>query len=109
MRVFVDGNLSRVCYVSEDRTIFKTIQLLTTHSNNESEYMAVIAALEDIPGPVEIVSDSQLIVRQLNFEYDIKKEHLRKLAVRVHEQCEGREVIFTWVPRQENLAGRFLG
>lgn len=51
------------------------------HTNNESEYRAMIEALvyahEDDSNQYEILTDSQLVVKQLNGEWQVKSEKLR--------------------------------
>jgi ribonuclease HI len=77
-------------------------------TNNVAEYTAAIRALEWLvreryAGDVEVVGDSQLVVRQMTGEYQVEAEHLRayhdwlvQLARRF------RSVEFRWVPREEN-------
>jgi probable phosphoglycerate mutase len=53
-------------------------------TNNVAEYSALIAglqaALEREVGEVEVVSDSELLVKQMRGEYKVKNEALRELA-----------------------------
>lgn len=113
MKIFTDGSgkTGRYAYVVDDPEkrrvkIFRKEGL----TNNEAEYMAVTQALKENPGEdVEIFSDSELIVKQLNHENAIKEERMRRLAEEVWKLCEGRKVSFTWVPREANKAGKVLG
>jgi len=78
-------------------------------TNNVAEYVGAIRALEylrslEYSGDVVIEGDSQLVVRQMNGEYEVRAEHLKayhdwleKLAGLFHK------VEFRWVPREENL------
>ncbi len=88
-------------------------------TNNEAEYRAVIAALEEAISlgarHVDIKSDSELVVRQLNGEYRVKKQNLKPLYQRV-KQLQGLLAGFTitHVPRWLNaeadkLASMALG
>ena len=54
-------------------------------TNNVAEYSALIAGLEKARelgvGEVEVVSDSELMVKQMRGEYRVKNEALRELSV----------------------------
>ncbi len=83
-------------------------------TNNEAEYRAAIAALERASeltnGPVEHLSDSQLMVRQLNGRYRVKQPHLRKLFDQVLELDKAFEhVTHRHVPREHKLIARVDG
>ena len=107
MKVWVDGNPWKIAIVTENgRSLVHA--LLKEHTNNESEYIAVIAALNEELGDLEIISDSQLVINQLNCLWKIKEERLRELAVKVWRLAEGRQVIFSW-RKGDNPAGRILG
>jgi ribonuclease HI len=110
MKIFVDGSgkSGKFCYIIEGRP--PKIQKECGITNNQAEYMAIIAALQDVKEKdIEIYSDSQLAVRQLTYEYSIKDDHLRELANKVWHLCEGRNVKFCWIPRSKNKAGKVLG
>ena len=109
MRVFVDGNPHEVCCVADGKISRAPID--STNTNNMAEYRAVLFGLYMHPEATKVCSDSQLVVRQLNGEYKISKEHLRKLAEKVHKQVEklGHSVSFSWVSREGNPAGEVLG
>ncbi|HII76023.1 MAG TPA: ribonuclease HI family protein [Methanolinea sp.] len=67
----------------EGRLLAKEALVLGTRTNNEAEYHAVIEALRKAGSfasrNVVIYSDSQLVVRQLRGEYQVRKPHLREL------------------------------
>ena len=87
-------------------------------SNNVAEYMAVAAALtwflpyasvNDHPpdGELEILSDSQLVVNQLNGEWRVRHSNVKPIAAVTHLLIEqlnqlGWVVKATWIPREEN-------
>jgi ribonuclease H / adenosylcobalamin/alpha-ribazole phosphatase len=83
-------------------------------TNNVAEYSALIAGLEkaiELALPVvEVVSDSQLMVKQMTGEYKVKNEALRDLwvdAARLARKIPS--VSYTWVRREHNeLADRLL-
>lgn len=77
-------------------------------TNNVAEYVGAIRALEYLigrgyHGAVVVVGDSQLVVRQMTGEYEVKAEHLRPYHDHL-ASLSGRlgEVRFVWVPREEN-------
>ena len=82
-------------------------------TNNQAEYMAIIAALKkfvDSDDEVIIFSDSKNTISQLNHDFAINNEQLRKLA----QEAWGligkfSNLTLTWIPRKENLAGKMLG
>ena len=76
-------------------------------TNNQAEYRALIAALEKAISlearRVDIRLDSELVVRQVEGRYKVKKATLRPLYLRVGEllgQLEG--FTLTHVPREQN-------
>ena len=82
-------------------------------TNNQAEYMAIIAALKkyvDSEEEILIYSDSKNTVKQLNHEYAINNEQLRNLA-REAWLVIGKipKLTISWIPRNENLAGIMLG
>jgi len=68
---------------SDDQAIFEAGFYLGTGTNNFAEYSGLIRALEKAqdfkPDAVEVYSDSQLMVRQINGEYRVKSADLRPL------------------------------
>ena len=82
-------------------------------TNNEAEYLAIIAALKkfvDTEDDVTIFSDSKNTVSQLNHEFAINKEELRTLAREAWILIpKFSQLKLQWIPRSENLAGKMLG
>ena len=82
-------------------------------TNNQAEYRAVIAALEKAvrlgARHVELNSDSELVVRQVNGEYRVKKAALKPLYQRV-KQLQGRLDSFAInrIPREQNTEAHRL-
>ena len=76
-------------------------------TNNQAEYRAIIAALEKASGlgvnQVEIRSDSELIVRQINGQYRVKNADLKPLYLKV-KQLQSRMTTFSisHIPREQN-------
>lgn len=82
--------------------------------NNEAEYHGLLLGLElakktigkEKVKTVEIEArlDSELVVRQLNGQYQIKEERLQKLFMQIHNaRVETfRHLTFTHIPRAQN-------
>jgi len=109
VNLYCDGGLDKVCYVFEDCAPV-VIDLPSETTNNTSEYLAVIRGLEAALRlhwkDLTVLSDSQLVVRQLSGEYKIKKPHLAKLNTKVKALAkEFNTLEFCWIPREKNLAG----
>jgi len=76
-------------------------------TNNVAEYSALIAGLEKAielgVDEVEVVSDSELLVKQMRGEYKVKNDALRALHGEASELAEGLEkVAYTAVRRAHN-------
>ena len=89
-------------------------------TNNQAEYMTLIAGLRSIlfdcralgidplETTLEVFSDSQLVVNQVNGRWKMKNAELRKLqaeATKLLGQCRSWEL--SWHPRSESV--RILG
>ncbi len=76
-------------------------------TNNVAEYSALIAGLERAAElaltDVEVVSDSELMVKQMRGEYKVKNEALRELSVRAGRLARDvGSVAYTAVRREHN-------
>ena len=76
-------------------------------SNNMAEYMALLKALEIARTlgmmKLRIFSDSELLVKQINREYQITKPWLQGAAADVWKQIDNLDDFqLTWIPRDEN-------
>jgi ribonuclease HI len=64
-------------------------EYLGHQTNNFAEYQALIAALEyavqQAPKALKVISDSELLVRQINGIYKVKNPTLRDLHARAHQ------------------------
>jgi len=82
-------------------------------SNNEAEYLAIITALNNVvnkDSQIVILSDSQLVVNQINHKYGINNEKLRRLATQVWViEKKFDKIELQWLRRSENKAGKLLG
>ena len=95
-------------FAHEDRGL--AVRPYAAHAtNNVAEYVAAIRALEWLrgegySGPVEVVGDSELVVRQMLGEYEVRAEHLKAYKARLEQLAhEFRSVEFRWVPREQNV------
>lgn len=77
-------------------------------TNNQAEYSAVILGLQecvrrDVPN-LEICGDSELVIRQLTGEYNVKNKKLKSLNKKAKEQISSLRAIpiLKWIPREEN-------
>ena len=77
-------------------------------TNNQAEYRAIIAALEEAirlgAKQVDIKTDSELVVKQINGEYRVKKATLKPLYQQV-KQLQGllKGFTITHILRQQNI------
>ena len=77
-------------------------------TNNVAEYVGAIRALEQLrsvgySGPVVLEGDSQLVIRQMTGEYEVRTEHLKAYHGWLRRLADGfAKVEFRWVPREEN-------
>jgi len=87
----------------------------SAHStNNVAEYVGAIRALEHLrsdgyTGDLIVEGDSQLVIRQMSGEYEVRAAHLKAYHDRLAQLAATfREVEFRWVPREENVAADAL-
>jgi ribonuclease HI len=64
-------------------TVYESSRTLGVHTNNEAEYLAIIAALQYLrevrAKEADFYLDSELVVRQLNGRYKVKEPRLQSL------------------------------
>lgn len=88
-------------------------EYIGTATNNVAEYSAVIAALRKLKtligtdkskdAVVEIRTDSELLVKQVNGEYKVKEESLQDLFMELWNlRMDFGKTIFTHVFREQN-------
>ena len=92
----------------QGRLITTISQPIGRATNNQAEYRAIIAALEKAirlgAKRVELKSDSELVVKQINGEYRVKKAALKPLYQQV-KQLQGllENFTITHILRQQNI------
>jgi ribonuclease HI len=77
-------------------------------TNNVAEYTAAIRALEWLKekgysGPVRVMGDSQLVIRQVQGQYRVKAPHLQQYHDHLlHIARHFEQVDWAWIPREAN-------
>jgi ribonuclease HI len=82
-------------------------------TNNEAEYSAVIFALKKFKSlfgksiaetsEVEVRSDSELLVKQMNGEYKLSDEKIQKFFIEIwNMKIDFKNVKFKHIPREKN-------
>ena len=96
-----------------NKTIFSFAENVGDCTNNEAEYLALIRGIELCVQHkilhVNIFSDSELIVRQINGEYKVKNQRMIKLHSKVLDLCS---LLTQWsvshVMREKNMEADIL-
>jgi ribonuclease HI len=122
-RLFTDGGArgnpgpAAFAYVleAENRTVLDARgEAIGVATNNVAEYRALLAGLEAALGAgvteLDVVSDSELLVKQMRGEYRVKNAALRELSVAAARVArEIGDVRYTAVRREHNeLADRLV-
>ena len=99
---------------NEQGSVLKEIsEYIGEKTNNEAEYRAPIAALKKLKSligkaeakksEVQVVSDSELLVKQMNGEYKIENENMQKFFLELWNlKLDFAKVTFQSVPRAQN-------
>ena len=109
------GAIGVVIQNQQGETIATISRSVGTVTNNQAEYMAVIAALEKALSlgynDVEMRADSELIVRQINGRYKVRNTALKPLYQKVVElQSQFKSFTISHIPRYLNKeADRLAG
>ncbi|MFB6310705.1 MAG: ribonuclease HI [Salinirussus sp.] len=93
--------------VTADGVVAEGGERIGETTNNRAEYEALIRGLEVATArgfdTVELRGDSELIIKQVTGEYDVKNPELRERRVRVHELLgEFDEWSIAHLPREAN-------
>lgn len=91
----------------QGRLITTIAQPIGQATNNQAEYKAIITALEKAirlgANQVDIYSDSEFVVRQINGQYRVKNASLQALYHQVKQlQSQLGGFTITHIPRQQN-------
>lgn len=94
--------------VQSSRILFSDVEYINHATNNVAEYKAIINALnfvkDTFSGEIEINSDSNLAIQQINGKWKINYPHLAKLQKEVLTISKKfKQVRFTHVPRENRF------
>lgn len=124
-KLYFDGNKTpqgTTCtyvIVTEDgqRIAEETISLPQQTTSNQAEYYGVLTGVEKLSQhltkngislqnvSVEVYGDSQLVIKQLEGQYECKDPQLRVLRSKVRDMLSKfQSYTLYWIPREENLA-----
>lgn len=96
-----------VAYDWNGKKLFSEGKSLGIKTNNEAEYMGLIAALNWAINSgnkeIELYSDSQLLVRQMRGEYKVKAANLKKLWLVAKTLAQSLEIKFIDIRRELNI------
>jgi ribonuclease HI len=115
-RIFSDGasrgnpgpsGIGAVIFDAHGKVVHEIARYIGEVTNNVAEYKALIAALEYCEkhklSPVEVLADSQLMIRQLAGEYKVKHENIKPLYQEAQTHLRHLKVTgYKHVPREEN-------
>jgi len=76
-------------------------------TNNVAEYEGLKAAAqwladEGIEDKIVIKGDSELVIKQMKGQYKVSSATSKKYVPEIKKLLEGKDVVFAWVPREEN-------
>ena len=76
-------------------------------TNNVAEYEALMAAAqwlvdEGIEDRILIKGDSELVIKQMKGQYKVSSATSKKYVPEIKRLLQGKDVSFSWVPREEN-------
>ncbi|MDH4262979.1 MAG: ribonuclease HI family protein [Spirochaetia bacterium] len=92
--------------------VFFISEFIGHKTNNEAEYLSIIFALKKLIEKnitkAKIFMDSELVVKQVNGQYKVKKDTLQLLWTQVKELTKHGEFDFTHIPREKNTIADYL-
>lgn len=100
-------------YITKDNSeVERRHAYLGRRTNNQAEYLALALALfyaqilfetnRSAPPSLEIISDSELLVRQMQGEYKVKNNGIKHLHALVADLMQGIDCTFRHVTRDQN-------
>lgn len=101
---------------NQEKTIYSFKECIGKATNNEAEYRAIIKALEILlkskwfkennleDKSVVCRLDSKLVVEQINGNYKIKQEHIKKFMEKINElkKVIKLKIVFVHIKREQN-------
>jgi ribonuclease HI len=99
--------VAAVAYDGSGETLAERSETIGETTNNVAEYRAMLLGIELArelgASEVDLIGDSELIVKQVQGKYKVKQDHLRPLHTKVRDELRGFD---RWsirnVPRLEN-------
>jgi ribonuclease HI len=93
----------------DGHVVAKVGKFLGDSTNNVAEYMGLILGLKRAKAmgikELDVLADSELMVKQLSGEYAVKADHLKPLHLEAEALLKGfAEVTVRHIPREENAA-----
>jgi ribonuclease HI len=91
-----------------DKKVEQRYKHLWEKTNNEAEYLWayywIKRAIELWASEIELYMDSNLVIKQLSWEWKIKKEQLRKINEDIISEIKKANVKikYNWIPREDN-------
>ena len=91
------------------KEIEKRYKYLWIKTNNEAEYLWayfwIKRAIELRATEIDLYMDSNLVIKQLSWDWKIKKDELKKIWQDIQEIVKKTniKVNFTWIPREKNI------
>ncbi len=101
------AGIGAVLYDEDKNIVAQVSQYLGVATNNQAEYLALIAALKKAAelklSDLICYLDSELVVRQLNREYKVKNKDLAPLFLQVYNlSLQFTKISFQHIPREQN-------
>ena len=105
LKIYVDGDsrgnpgpaASAFLFIHNDNIIHEGCDFIGTETNNTAEYRSIINALKVAErfsrGHIQVYSDSNLAVQQINKKWKINYPHLSKMCNQVYMLCEKYEKV----------------
>jgi ribonuclease HI len=76
-------------------------------TSNVAEYEGLKAAVQwiddhEIKGSIEVKGDSQLVIKQMKGEWEVRSKTSQKYVPEISRLLQGKDVRYTWIPREMN-------
>ncbi len=117
-KIYFDGGtaLNAICIYDDDTSSYIIERVDKNLTNNQLEYTALIkAAVYAVKkygnrNAYIFCGDSELIIKQMNGDYVVRKPTLRALRGKIYEALKHVEgtIHYVWEPRDKNKAGIVL-
>ena len=83
------GGIGVVLQDAKNETVYELAKYIGKCTNNEAEYLGVLHGLQAAKSKdvkkLEVIVDSELVVKQLTGDYKVKNDRLKKLYMQVKE------------------------